>query len=129
MDASGLSPQEAAALEQIMQKKQVRSHCHRCKPYLSKLKEMFPTDEGLYDNVLWASREVLQRLRTRHELGKAQVRFFLAKVSCAETDRHSLYIIIRGPEETCINNCADKFLAFSARAGSRFSEINAEVRV
>ncbi|CAH7686123.1 Tim10/DDP family zinc finger protein [Phakopsora pachyrhizi] len=30
-------------------------------------------------------------------------------------------------EETCVNNCADKFLKHSERVGARFSEHNAEM--
>ncbi|KAH9442246.1 hypothetical protein Pst134EA_027961 [Puccinia striiformis f. sp. tritici] len=30
-------------------------------------------------------------------------------------------------EESCVNNCADKFLKHSERVGSRFSEHNAEM--
>ncbi|KAK9896180.1 hypothetical protein P389DRAFT_144596, partial [Cystobasidium minutum MCA 4210] len=33
---------------------------------------------------------------------------------------------LKSGEESCVNHCADKFLALSTRVGSRFSEYNAE---
>lgn len=34
----------------------------------------------------------------------------------------------RGAQESCVNNCADKFLKHSERVGARFSEHNAEMQ-
>lgn len=70
MDASGLSRQEAAALEQIMQKKQVGVINTASEASIHHLDAR--PDERLHDTLLWPRREMLHGLCKRLHNYKAQ---------------------------------------------------------